>query len=303
MTTAVLEGSHHLVLDLAGQVFHALDATGTDAIALAGRVHVGGERPLVVLDPQTDPGADPQVDPGADPQADPQAQTGADLQSPPSALRRLQAQLAEPTGRDLARLLRYDDAIDPYHVGPYANVQVPAREILVTPFWTPEFCATVIRAAELAARWESPDQGPTPRAQVAVHTLSPRLLHLAEQDLRGRIWPLLATHWPQLTDVTLGAATIVRCDAGEANLLAARRQSDAQINGLVRLNEGYRAGAHFFPRQAWDDRRVPVGSLIVWPAAFTHPQRAESVKRGVRYTLNLAWQFGSDGVGGASRSY
>jgi hypothetical protein len=46
-----------------------------------------------------------------------------------------------------------------------------------------------------------------------------------------------------------------------------------------------------------------VGSLIVWPAAFTHPQRAESVKRGVRYTLNLAWQFGSDGVGGASRSY
>jgi hypothetical protein len=272
MTTAVLEGSHHLVLDLAGQVFHALDATGTDAIALAGRVHVGGERPLVVLDIQGAEGTDH------------------------NSLRRLQVELAQPTGRDLARLLRYDDAIDPY-----PNVQVPAREILVTPFWTREFCATVIRAAELAGRWESPDQGPTPRAQVALHTLSPRLLSLAEQDLRVRIWPLLANHWPQLTAVTLQDATIVRCDAGEANLLAAGRQTDAQITGLVRLNEGYHSGAHFFPRQAWDDRRVPIGSVIVWPAALTHPHRAESVNRGVRYTLNLAWHLGSDEVRGASR--
>src|SRR6516162_3196033 len=47
----LLEGRAPLVLDTATQVFHVLDGTGTDAVAVGGRLHSGGEEPLVVIDP------------------------------------------------------------------------------------------------------------------------------------------------------------------------------------------------------------------------------------------------------------
>jgi hypothetical protein len=269
IATAVLEGSHQLVLDLAGEVFHTLDGTGTDAVPLAGRVQVGGELPLVILD----------------------------VLGAREALRRLEGELSDLSGRDLGRLLRYDGAIDP-QANAQANLTVPAPEILSTPFWTPSFCETVIRAAELANRWAGQDDLPTPRSEVPLRALSPRLHALTEADLRGRILPRLANHWPELPEAALQEATVVRCEAGEANLMSSGRPGDgsttpiADVKGLVPLNTGYLGGAQFFPRQAWDDRRVPVGTLTLWPSALTHLHRIESVSRGVRYTLSLSWRAG-----------
>jgi hypothetical protein len=288
---ALVEGSHELVLDLAGEVFHTLDGTGTDAVPLAGRVQVGGEQPLVILD----------------------------VLGTGEALRRLEADLSDPGGRDLARLLRYDGAIDP-PASPLGDphLTTPALEIVSTPFWTPAFCETVIRAAELADRWAVHDNLPTPRSEVALRVLSPRLHALTDQDLRGRILPRVVNHWPETAAAMLQEAVIVRCEAGEANLMLSGRPSDpsgaqtarletarletaqlqtaqlqtAQLKGLVPLNTGYLGGAQFFPRQAWDDRRVPVGTLTLWPSAQTHPHRIESVSRGVRYTLSLSWRAG-----------
>jgi hypothetical protein len=256
ITMVVLEGSHDLVLDIGSKVFHTLDGTATDAVPLAGRVHVGGERPLVILDSC----------------------------GPSRALQRLQAELDDPGGRDLARLLRYDGAMDPH-----PDVLLPGPEIVVTPFWTPAFCETVIRAAEVAGGWEGGDALPAPVSKVSLGALSPRLFALTEEDLHGRICPRLATHWPQLTEVTLQEAIVVRCEAGEANLTSIGRPAELQVRGLVPLNRGYIGGAHYFPRQAWDDRRVPIGSLAMWPSVSSHPCRAESVTRGVRYTLILSW--------------
>jgi hypothetical protein len=283
IATAVLEGSHELVLDLAGEVFHTLDGTGTDAVPLAGRVQVGGEQPLVILD----------------------------MPGTREALRRLEADLSDASGRDLGRLLRYDDAVEP-HTDPQADppteppagragdahdgLTAPAPEILSTPFWTPAFCETVIRAAELADRWAVEDDVPAPRSEVALRVLSPRLHALTDEDLRSRILPRLASHWPGAAEATLQEAMVVRCEAGEANLMLSGRPRDpseaqaVQLKGLVPLNTGYLGGAQFFPRQAWDDRRVPVGTLMLWPSALTHPHRIESVSRGVRYTLGLSWR-------------
>jgi hypothetical protein len=115
---------------------------------------------------------------------------------------------------------------------------------------------------------------------------------LTDEDLRSRILPRVASHWPELAEATLQEATVVRCEAGEANLMSSGRPSGVQLHGLVPLNTGYLGGAQFFPRQAWDDRRVPVGTLTLWPSALTHPHRTESVSRGVRYTLSLSWRAG-----------
>jgi hypothetical protein len=257
IATVLLEGGHPLILDTAAQVFHVLDGTATDAVAAAGRAHSGGEQPLVVLDPV----------PGA------------------PSLVRLQADLDDTGGWQLARLLRYEGAADPDE-----TVWMPADDILVIPFWTPPFCATIVRAAEVAGMWTSLDDQASPRSEVPLIELSPRLMALTEQDLRTRIWPLVASQWPQAAAADLHDAVIVRQEAGDAPAGLDQLDEEDEVGMALRLNDGYSGDGVVFPRQGWGNREAPLGSLSIWPAGLTHPHRLESVTRGVQYQLSLRWR-------------
>jgi hypothetical protein len=257
IATVLLEGGHYLVLDVAAQVFHLLDGTLTDAVAVAGRVHSGGEEPLIVVDPE----------PGA------------------PSLGRLQDDLGDPGARDLGRLLRYDGAVDFDD-----QVFVAAPDILLSRFWTPEFCATIVRSAEAAAVWVSADTHQAPRSEVSLSALSPRLVAKVEEDLRMRIWPHVVSTWPKVIASRLQNAVIVRQEAGEGSTGLDPGEDLSEVSGAVRLNDGYLGGGLLFPRQGWGNRDVPVGSLSVFPSAFTHPHRLESVTRGVQYQLSLRWR-------------
>jgi len=250
----LLEGRAPLVLDTATQVFHVLDGTGTDAVAVGGRLHSGGEEPLVVIDPV----------PGA------------------PDLTRVEQELDDPGGRDLARVLRYDDATDASD-----QVSLGTPEILMSPFWTPEFCATIIRAAESAGTWVVADSHEL-SSQLSLEVISPRLVALVEEDLQNRLWPLVSAHWRHAALAGLNDVVVVRREAGEGVGGLDSSEDLGQLCGAIRLNDGYLGGGLLFPRQNWNNREVPVGSLAIWPA-FTHPHRPESVRRGVEYQVSFLW--------------
>jgi hypothetical protein len=254
MAATVLGGHHPLVLDVAANVFHVLDGTGTDAVAANGSIHTGGEQPLVLIDPADG--------------------------SP--ALSRLQAELADGGSQDLARLLGYEGAIDDR-----PDVLVAAPEIIVTPFWTVPFCTTVVRAAEAVGSWSRPPADPGPRLEVSLRAISDHLFGFLAHDLRERIWPRLGDHWPQVTNLRLADALVVRHEAGDAET-PLTPPSAPPFNTAVRLNEGYGGGGLFFPRQGWEGD-VPVGFLTMWPAAATHPHQVDWVTEGVKYSLELRW--------------
>jgi hypothetical protein len=254
LAATVLDGRHSLVLDVAANVFHVLDGTGTDAVGVSGTIHAGGERPLVLIDPSEDG----------------------------TSLRRLQDDLADPGTEDLARLLRYDGAIDHR-----PDVLVAAPEILVTPFWTVPFCATIVRAAEAAASWTSPTPGAGPRVEVSLRAISEHLFGCVARDVPTRIWPRLTDQWPHLVGLQVADAVVVRHEAGDAET-ALTPPSAPPLNTAVRLNEGYGGGGLFFPRQGWEDD-VPVGFLTMWPTAASHPHQVDWVTEGVKYSLELRW--------------
>jgi hypothetical protein len=181
-------------------------------------------------------------------------------------------------------LLRYDDAVDER-----ADVFMPAPDIVLTPFWTPAFCAMIVRAAEATAWWSSAGEGPDLRLQMSLYSISPHLLDLVATDFQSRIWPRLAALWPGLTAVELEDVLVIRQDAGEADTPLTPAEG-ATLNGSVQLNEGYEGGGLGFPRQQWDDTDVPVGVLTLWPSAVTHPHWVGWVTQGVRYELSLRWR-------------
>jgi len=54
----------------------------------------------------------------------------------------------------------------------------------------------------------------------------------------------------------------------------------------VKLNTDF-TGCHVeFPRQNWNNKKLPKGWCMIWPSRVTHPHRAAPLKKGTKYTLS-----------------
>jgi hypothetical protein len=184
---------------------------------------------------------------------------------------------------DLERILGYAGAVDD---GPDVEPLVEvASDIYRLPFWTPEFCAAVIRAAELVGFEPDPDD-PVPGHEVPLATISPALFAAAQDDIGRRIWPRLQEVWPLIEYQGLRDAFVIRYLPGEQESLRLH-QDVAQVSATVRLGDGYDGAALTFPRQGYDNADQPVGSMIVWPSLVTHPHEAAPLREGVKYGLTI----------------
>jgi hypothetical protein len=244
-----------LPADRAGVVFHHLGSDGA-TVVVHGRV----------LD--TAAGTEPVVAVSAD----------------PGALDRLDAALADGGGRDLARLLRYDDAVAP---GPWSVV---APELVMTSFWTPAFCATLIGAAEATGAFGADPDDPVPGHELSLAAISPRLFAHVEDDIALRVMPVLQQTWPAIDFAGLRDAFVIKfTPSGQAELPL--HHDVAQVSASVRLNDGYEGGALEFPRQGFTNAATPVGALLAWPSLVTHPHRSAAVRRGVKYSLTVWFEL------------
>ncbi len=195
---------------------------------------------------------------------------------------------------DLTMLLTYAGAIDGGDGDrglDGAPVEV-APDLLLLPFWTPEFCAAVIRAAELVGFEPDPDD-PVPGHEVSLATISPRLYAAVQDDIGLRIWPRLQTVWPLIEYRGLRDAFVIRYLPDEQESLRIH-QDIAQVSATVKLNDGFDGAALTFPRQRYDNSEQPVGSLLVWPALVTHPHEAAQLLSGVKYGLTIWCELPGD---------
>jgi hypothetical protein len=241
-----------LVVDREGAVF--ADAADGPVLAINGRLLLPatGARPLVL--------------------------SGSDG----AALAAAAAQVGDTGSRDLARLLRYDGAADAAPVDSRWSLVAP--DIVEVPFWTPEMCASVVRAAEAVGRWAADADDPVPAQEISLATISPVLFQHVEDHLGARVWPILRQVWSEVEFAGIQDAFVVKFTAGGASSLRLHHDV-AQVSASVALNAGYEGGQVVFPRQGYGSAAVPIGHLLAWPSLVTHPHRSTPVTRGVRYSL------------------
>ena len=197
----------------------------------------------------------------------------------------LAAALADDGSRDLVRILRYDDAVDDDDTW-----RVAADEVLDVPFWTPAFCATVIRAAEAVGAFAPNEDDPVPGHEVSLATISPKLFAMVEAHVGATVMAFVHERWPYVDYHGLRDAFVIKYAMGAQTEL--RMHHDvAQLSGSVRLNAGYDGCRLQFPRQDYDNGDVAVGRLLVWPSMVTHPHRATPLTRGVKYSLTLWFEL------------
>ena len=160
------------------------------------------------------------------------------------------------------------------------------QEIVQMPFWTPEFCATLIQAAQAAGGFAQQNDDPVPGYEISLAAIAPRLFEAVEQDIGMRMWPALQQWWPLIDYHGLRDAFVIRYAMGEQEEL--RMHHDvAQVSASIKLNDDYDGAVLEFPRQKFSNADVPVGDVIAWPSLVTHPHASSQLTRGVKYSLTI----------------
>jgi hypothetical protein len=166
------------------------------------------------------------------------------------------------------------------------EARMVGEEIIQMPFWTPEFCATVIQAAQAAGGFFQQDEDPVPGYEISLAAIAPRLFEAVENDIGARMWPAIRQWWPYVDYHGLRDAFIIRYALGEQENL--RMHHDvAQVSASIKLNDDYEGAALEFPRQKFSTEDVPVGDLIVWPSLVTHPHECTQLHSGMKYSLTV----------------
>lgn len=163
-------------------------------------------------------------------------------------------------------------------------------ELYLMSCWTPEFCATVIRAAEATDAFEPQPDDPVPGHEVSLAVISPRLYEIVQDDFGRRIWPRLRQAWPYIDYYGLRDAFVIRYALGEQESLRIHHDV-AQVSATVKLNDGYEGGVLEFPRQGVDNRSQQVGEMLAWPSLVTHPHQTAQMVSGVKYGLTVWFEL------------
>jgi len=189
---------------------------------------------------------------------------------------------------DLARVLGYVGAIDES-----TGVTEVGPDLLLVPCWTREFCAALIRAATAVGGFEAHPDDPVPGHEVSLAAISPRLYETVQNDLGVRIWQQLQTVWPLIDYHGLRDAFVIRYAAGEQEELRLHHDI-AQVSATIRLDDSYDGAELSFPRQGYDNRDQPVGSLLAWPSLVTHPHESLPLRGGVKHAVTIWFELPID---------
>jgi 2OG-Fe(II) oxygenase superfamily len=187
----------------------------------------------------------------------------------------------------LRALFAYDGA-----VADGDDIHELAPEVYVTPFWTPEFCAVLIDAAEATQAFEPQPDDPVPGHEVSLAVISPVLFETVQHDLGARIWPRLQQHWPYIDYHGLRDAFVIKYALGQQESLRIHHDV-AQVSASVKLNDDYRGSELVFPRQGFSNAEVAVGDLLAWPSLVTHPHAADQLLEGTKYSLTIWFELPS----------
>ena len=188
---------------------------------------------------------------------------------------------------DLQQILGYRGAVPDHDVDELIEI---GNEMYRSTFWTSEFCATVIRAAEAIGAFEPQDDDPVPGHEVSLAVISPALFEQLQNDLGMRMWPRFRQAWPYIDYYGIRDAFVIKYELGGQESLRIHHDV-AQVSASVKLNDDYTGGELDFPRQGVTNADIAVGDLVVWPSLVTHPHQSTQLLSGVKYSLTIWFEL------------
>lgn len=185
----------------------------------------------------------------------------------------------------MERLLTYEGA---EAEGPWQEV---ANDILLLPFWTPDFCQEIIKTTDVLNEYKPLDgdvqNNAAPGQETRFNRISPRFAENFENHFSRRVAPIVRQHWWPLSLGKNRMPFVLKYSPDVQPSLDPHHDA-SMISMTIVLNEGYEGGQLTFPRQHWDSRSVKPGMMVVFPGRVTHVHWVLPVTSGTRYSV-AAW--------------
>ena len=168
------------------------------------------------------------------------------------------------------------------------------KDIVITPFYTEKFCDQLLKMAKFYDNKFSPYivySKDTPQQKVDNSPWDTlfisRMSHLFFEEFcnhyKNYLCPILEKHFKPMMVTGWFSPMIIRYSRKGQLVELHNDTSDFTFN--LKLNTDYEGSVLEFPRQNWDNKKVPKGWCYVWPSRATHPHRSTPLIKGSKYTL------------------
>jgi hypothetical protein len=172
------------------------------------------------------------------------------------------------------------------------------NDIIVTPFWTEEFCQTIIDLADMYnadfkknVQFRGGEQYKTGIGwhDISLSKISTVLFEEFVKQYQTLICPLVSEVY-QGGDLITGwfSPFIIKYDMiGQQNNL----HNDVSLITLnIKLNSNYEGCDLIFPRQDFNSKIVPTGHAMIWPSTVTHPHVTNPLISGRKLSV-ISWTW------------
>lgn len=171
------------------------------------------------------------------------------------------------------------------------------EDIIITPFWTEEFCENLITISKSYANYFSNDiefnsvsEKKLGWYDLRLDFVSPLFFREYTRHYKRDISPILKKVYSDCFGEINGwfPPYIIKYDSVGQKSDLHHDVSTMTLN--VKLNSNYEGCDLYFPRQNFNCRDVPVGYAVIWPSTVTHPHGSTELKHGEKYSF-VSWTW------------
>lgn len=171
------------------------------------------------------------------------------------------------------------------------------KDIIITPFWTEEFCQSLVKVAEIyknefstGIQWNGDSNRTLGWEDITLESLSPVLFEEFVEQYKRSILPLLSSIFSEPSTDIPGwfSPYIIRYTEKGQYVDLHNDVSTFTLN--IKLNNDYQGCDLVFPRQNFNCKDVPIGHAIIWPSTVTHPHMSTPLEHGTKYSI-VSWTW------------
>lgn len=163
------------------------------------------------------------------------------------------------------------------------------NDIIVTPFYTKEYCETIVDFCKnysgkfIITGTEYDD--PYSNYSLYLDRISPLLFEQYVLHFMSRITPVVNRLFVWDRNIQGFFAPFINRFSTDTQSSMPLHCEESRVSIVVKLNEDFQGGLLNFPRQKVTSQDLPVGHAFVFPGMVTHPHYVDQLTAGQRFTL------------------
>jgi len=177
----------------------------------------------------------------------------------------------------------YPTSLNLFHT-PTQSYEILDKDMILVDFMSEHQCQRLIEIAEQHNEWKSLEYDKFPAQELRLKEIN--LFAELERHWMAHIKPIVEPYWKPLEMYGLRDAFMLKYSTDSQTKLDLHHDA-SYVTGSVKLNHNYVGGELNFPRQNISNKDIPVGKLLLFPGAVTHPHECLELTQGTKYSLTI----------------